>query len=328
MSVLIVIPTLNENAHIHSVLQTAECEARELDGTIVVADGGSTDHTRDIVEAFAASRENVFWLDNPRRYQSAAVNLAVEKYGERKDWLIRLDAHSAYPADFCATLVQEAKLRNADSVVVSMFAQGRTPLQRVIAAAQNSRFGNGAAAHRNAADGRWIEHGHHALMRVSAFNSVGGYDPSFTHNEDAELDFRLQQAGFRIWLTAKTFVIYYPRRSVTGLIRQYANFGRGRRRNLSKHGQRPALRQAVVALLAPAILLTIAMPLSPILAMPLVLWIVGCIIAGMAILRQTGQLANIFAGPIAGLMQLAWSVGFWRQTLFPDRGHRSRKSGS
>ena len=33
-------------------------------------------------------------------------------------------------------------------------------------------------------------------MRIAAFRGVGGYDESFSHNEDAELDYRLRQAGY------------------------------------------------------------------------------------------------------------------------------------
>ena len=33
-------------------------------------------------------------------------------------------------------------------------------------------------------------------MRIAAFSDVGGYDESFSHNEDAELDHRLNVAGF------------------------------------------------------------------------------------------------------------------------------------
>ena len=52
-------------------------------------------------------------------------------------------------------------------------------------------------------------------MRVAAFRAVGGYDESFSHNEDAELDYRLRAAGYRIWMTDKTFMVYYPRASVS-----------------------------------------------------------------------------------------------------------------
>jgi hypothetical protein len=72
-------------------------------------------------------------------------------------------------------------------------------------------------------------------MGIAAFRAVGGYDESFSHNEDAELDFRLRQAGFRIWMTDKTVMTYYPRASVLPLFRQYLGYGRGRAKNILKH---------------------------------------------------------------------------------------------
>jgi NADH:ubiquinone oxidoreductase subunit 5 (subunit L)/multisubunit Na+/H+ antiporter MnhA subunit len=38
---------------------------------------------------------------------------------------------------------------------------------------------------------QWIDHGHHALFKTTAFLAAGGYDESFSHNEDAEFDARL-----------------------------------------------------------------------------------------------------------------------------------------
>ena len=52
--VLIVIPALNEAAHIKDVLNFALGFAERADGLVVVADGGSTDGTREIVRRRAA----------------------------------------------------------------------------------------------------------------------------------------------------------------------------------------------------------------------------------------------------------------------------------
>lgn len=319
--VLIVIPTLNEAAHIESVLAAIAPFAQRTDGRIVVADGGSTDATRQLVQAAAARDARITLLANPRRLQSAAVNRAVEAFGADFEWLLRLDAHSAYPADFGEALLAEAAETGADSVVVSMDARGDTPLQRLIAAAQNSRLGNGGSAHRLAGRGAWVDHGHHALMRMDAFRAVGGYDESFSHNEDAELDHRLGAAGHRIRLTGRTGIGYFPRRRIGPLLRQYFNFGRGRARNLAKHRARPAARQAAVALLAPALFLALLTPLSWIFALPLLLWVTGCLVGGVMIARDMGTPAGVAAGFIAGAMHLAWSAGYWRERLSPGPMH-------
>lgn len=313
--VLIVIPALNEAAHIGGVLDFVVAFAERVDGLVVVADGGSTDRTRDIVRARAVDHRRIRLLDNPARLQAAGVNLAVARHGKGVEWLLRLDAHSAYPADYGDVLLDEAQRTGADSVVVSMHAQGQGFLHRVIAQAQNSRLGNGGSAHRLAGGGAWVDHGHHALMRIAAFQGAGGYDEGFSHNEDAELDRRLTAAGNRIWLTGRTRLTYFPRTRLGPLVRQYYNFGRGRAKNLLKHKARPGARQAVVALLAPAAALALLAPVSAWFALPLILWLLACLVGGVMIALQARRPEGLLAGLVAGAMHMAWSAGFWRQWL-------------
>lgn len=308
--VLIVIPTLNEASHLGAVLDGLADFARQPGVRLVVVDGGSTDGTC----AVAASR-NVPVLPNPKRIQSSGVNLAVVQYGDGVDWLIRIDAHSTYPPDYCRILLSEALQTEADAVVVSMVASGKSWRQKAIAAAQNSVFGNGGSAHRMATDGAFVEHGHHALMRLSSFRAAGGYDERFRHNEDAELDYRLTKSGNRIWLTPLTRVTYYPRDSIAGLARQYYNFGRGRAQSMIKHGWTPRLRQTVVILLAPLLLLCALYPIHPVFAAPALFWLLACLFAGLTMKQRTGPAAAFVAGLSAGTMHVAWSVGYWSKCL-------------
>jgi succinoglycan biosynthesis protein ExoA len=311
VNVLIVIPTLNEAAHIGALLQGLIGYALRSGARIAVVDGGSTDGTQAIVESMALENANIILLGNPRRLQSAAVNLAVATLGQEATFLIRIDAHAAYPADYCDVLVAEAERTGADAVVVSMFAVGKSPLQRQIAIAQNSPLGNGGSAHRNRTRGEWVEHGHHALMRIAAFERVGGYDESFSHNEDAELDHRLRKNGFSIWLTAATRIEYYPRATVLGLLKQYYRFGRGRARNLAKHGISTNARQAIVAALAPLLLLAVFGAINHLFMLPFLLWLAGCLAGGLWFALRRRDLRSLQAGPIAGCMQAAWSAGYW-----------------
>ncbi len=314
-SVLIVVPVLNEAAHIGAVLADLEPFVRRSGALVVVADGGSTDGTQDIVRQSAAANPAIRLIDNPKRLQSAAMNLAVKMFGSSAEWLLRIDAHSAYPEDYGDRLLEDARRVGADSVVVSMNAVGEGALQRLIAVAQNSRLGNGGSAHRTRAGGRWVGHGHHALMRIAAFQAVGGYDDSFSHNEDAELDHRFRAAGFRLWLTAETGLDYFPRCTLSGLLLQYFRFGRGRARNLMKHSIGPAPRQMVVAALAPAILLAVAAPLHPVFALPAIFWLLACLGGGLAIALSRRDPLAIVAGFLAGGMHLAWSAGFWAEAV-------------
>ena len=68
---LIVVPTLNEARHIAGLLDKLMIEAEAMGAAIVVADGGSTDGTRDIAADYAARYETVSFIDNPKRSASA-----------------------------------------------------------------------------------------------------------------------------------------------------------------------------------------------------------------------------------------------------------------
>ncbi|QCJ00803.1 glycosyltransferase family 2 protein [Agrobacterium larrymoorei] len=312
---LIVIPCLNEAETIDDLLLKFSSTLNGPDDRIVVADGGSTDGTRDIVADFSRQDPRVILLANPKRIQSAGINLAIDVFGKDYDYLIRIDAHGDYPDDYCYRLLQDAVETGADSVVVAMDTVGHSTFQKATAIAQNSKLGNGGSKHREGAKGHWIDHGHHALMRIAAFTEVGGYDEGFSHNEDAELDHRLRKAGFRIWMTDKTRMTYYPRASVRPLFKQYLAYGRGRAKNLLKHRTLPKIRQMIPLSVLPVVILALLGFVHWIALVPLCLWIAACLSYG--VWMAIGQ-RNPY-GPLAALsamiMHLAWSTGFWLELI-------------
>ncbi|CDX13167.1 Succinoglycan biosynthesis protein ExoA [Mesorhizobium sp. SOD10] len=314
-SILIAVPCLNEATHIGGLLDRLRPAAARLGGRIVVADGGSTDGTQAIVENVVAKDPRVILLANPKRLQSAAVNLAVATLGEGVDYLIRIDAHGGYPGDYCDRLVEEALATGADSVVVSMLTAGTGAVQKAVAAAQNSKLGTGGSKHRHMSEGEWVDHGHHALMRIAAFRHVGGYDESFSHNEDAELDYRLRQAGCRIWMSGRTQMVYYPRSTLKSLYFQYLGYGRGRARNVLKHRMVPKVRQMIPLLVAPVVLLALFSFVHWLAAVPFLLWAAVCLGYGLVTAIRQRNAGIALAGVSAMVMHFGWSVGFWQQLL-------------
>ena len=134
-------------------------------------------------------------LDNPARRQGAAVNAAVAAFWPGHTHLIRVDAHSRYAHDFLDVLLEDAAETGAASVVVGMVSAGAGVFQRLNAATQNSRIGNGGSKHRRRGAGEFVDHGHHALMEIAAIPRAGRNTiPISPINEDAELDHRLRRA--------------------------------------------------------------------------------------------------------------------------------------
>jgi succinoglycan biosynthesis protein ExoA len=315
VSTLIVIPCLNEALHIEALVEKLRPSLAVLNAKVVIADGGSTDGTREIARRLSEEDPRVLFLDNPKRIQSAAVNRAVAELGSGFDYLIRIDAHATYPDDYCERLVEEALATGADSVVVAMQTEGFGTFQKATAYAQNSKLGNGGSKHRTGAAGHWAEHGHHALMRIAAFTDVGGYDETFSHNEDAELDYRLGKAGYRIWMTDRTSMVYYPRARMVPLFKQYFGYGRGRAKNILKHRAMPGLRQMLPLAVAPVAFGALLAIVNWAAVIPFGVWAAACL--GYGVWMAVGQ-RNPY-GPLAAIsamvMHLAWSAGFWRELL-------------
>ena len=307
--ILVIIPCLNEEAHIERLVVQLMRQNETMPMRIVIADGGSADNTAHIAQQLTQRYGNVHYLHNPKRLQSAAMNLAVATYGEGLEFLIRIDAHADYPDDYCQRLIEEAQRTGAASVVVSVETQGISGFQKAVAAAQNSKLGNGGSPHRCApVQGHWVDHGSHALMRIDAFRAIGGYDESFSHNEDAELDTRLIKAGYKIWLTANTTHPYYPRATPLALLRQFYNYGRGRQRTVAKHHTPLKWRQMLPLAVAPAVLLALFAPLYWPLCLPLLAWATLCVVYGL-------YLGESIAIPAAMIMHFGWSFGYWRGRL-------------
>ncbi len=310
-----VIPCLNEERTIASVIERILDDAGWADPLLVVADGGSTDGTIELVAAIAERDPRVRLVHNPSRIQSAAVNLAAALHADGRDWLVRVDAHSAYPQAYVSSLMREAKRVGACSVTVSVRTAGRGFFQRAVACAQNSHLGTGGSAHRLGGCEGFVDHGHHGLFSLDEFLAAGGYDETFTHNEDAELDVRLRCNGGRIWLTNAIEIVYFPRASPRALVRQYAHYGWGRARTLRLHREKPRLRQTLPLAVAPAIVLLGAAPLWPLAATPALLWTATCCLYGVALAVRQRSAPGLLAGPAAMLMHMGWSFGFWAHLL-------------
>ncbi|NSX54894.1 glycosyltransferase family 2 protein [Parasulfitobacter algicola] len=313
--VLIVIPCLNEIAHIGGLLTQLLPFAHKTNARIVVADGGSTDGTVETVRTASDIDPRVILMHNPKRLQSAGINLAVARYGDGADVLIRIDAHSRYPDDYCDVLLAEAAKTSATSITVGMIAEGKSGIQAINAAVQNSALGTGGSKHRAHSSGTYVVHGHHALMRIDAFRQVGGYNETFSHNEDAELDWRLIRAGHKIWLTSDTFITYFPRDSFGALARQYFNYGHGRARTMLEHQMTPQLRQLVVIMVMPALMFGFLAPLSLLATVPALVWAMACLIGGIAIAARHRSPKFVMTAVSAAIMHASWSAGFWINLL-------------
>jgi succinoglycan biosynthesis protein ExoA len=325
--VLIVIPSLNEEAHIEGVIANLQADRGCTEALIVVSDGGSSDQTIAIAERIASADPRVRVLTTVKRLSiGASVNRAVEHFGHGRTWLVRLDAHAGYPEDYASRLVTKAIETRASSVVVPMFTLGHTCFQRAAAAAQNSFLGTGGSAHRLLNRGGWVEHGHHAILNLEQFRKLGGYHDAL--GEDPEYDQRLIKSGGRIWLADDLVITYVPRNNTISLFHQYVKHGRGQARRFLRHGGRRHIRHFILPSVAPIVILAFLGPLYWPLAVPASLWLLTCLSYGLVLGIIQKDVCTTAAGYASIVMQVAWSLAHWWE-IISNRVHALfRPSGS
>jgi succinoglycan biosynthesis protein ExoA len=167
-----------------------------------------------------------------------------------------------------------------------------------------------------AGQSRFVEHGHHAAFDRHVFLELGGYDETFTHNEDAEFDRRLVQSGRQIYLDAGAMLTYYPRSDFLSLARQYFKHGAGRAGTLLKHRIRPRARQMLPVVALVACLLSLALAIAnPVFLVVPAAYLGACCTWGLALAAQERKACLLLSGPAAVTMHLSWAVGFLHRLL-------------
>jgi len=316
-AILAVIPALNEARHIETCIRSLMAGSPMLrEVAMVVADGGSCDDTVAIVERLKTEFPNVSVLHNPKRLQSAALNLAAAGAPAGARILVRCDAHSIYPENFVLDVAQSLSDTGAASLVISMDAAGESCFERANAWIVDTPLGSGGAAHRGGKASGWVDHGHHAGFDLGWYRRIGGYDESFSHNEDAEYDVRLGKAGGGVYLDAAIRIRYIPRADVRRLWKQYEGYGRGRARNARKHATRLKIRQTapILALLG-CVFGTLASPVyGPAIILPLG-YLTVLVLASLLVTLRHKSVCGLLAGVAAGTMHMSWAFGYLREAM-------------
>lgn len=305
-TVTVALPVLNEEATIGACLDAVLAQTYPNVVEVLVVDGGSTDRTRDL----AARRPGVRVVDNPRRIQAAALNIALTE--AKGEVLVRVDGHCLVAVDYVERCVEVLSSTGAAMVGGSMAPVGRSARQRGIAAAMSSRIGAGPARFHTSGPAGWVDTVYLGAYRVAAALEAGGYAEDQAVNEDAELAVRMRRVGgIRFDPTIRS--VYEPRDRLAALAKQYFRYGAGRAATIRKHPSSIAPRQ-----LAPLGLLAgLASPWRR----PVAGAYVAALVAACAReIRKEPEAGATMAMSIP-TMHLCWAAGLLSGLMCPDRRH-------
>jgi succinoglycan biosynthesis protein ExoA len=242
--VSIAMPAYNEERFIEACIQSVQAQDYPAELIeILVADGRSTDKTREILARLREADPRIRVIDNPARLQAAGLGLLVKE--ATGDVIVRMDVHAEYAPDYVRKCVETLERTGADNVGGAQRAKAKTPFQRALCAALQSPLGVGGARYRSAEAEGYVDTVFLGTFRRKVFETIGLWDPGAITNEDAELNQRILDSGGQIYLSRDIVVHYFPRDSLKTLAKQYYKYGRGRARTLLKLGRFLGLRPMV-----------------------------------------------------------------------------------
>ena len=283
---------------------------------VLVADGMSTDGTRDLVAGLASGRPrySVRVVDNPGRIVAKGLNAALDV--AKGDIVVRIDGHCRIAPDYVSHCVEHICRDDVDCVGGSINTVATTPVGRAIAAVMSSRFGVGNAAFRTVtATTKLVDTVPFPAYTRRAIDIAGPFDEELVRNQDDEYNYRLRKLGARILLASDVTSDYYCRTSLRSLWRQYYQYGFYKVRVMQKHVLQMQLRHfvppAFVLFLVGGLLLSpLSVWVSGLWLLVLLIYVLATLAASVAAVRRTGWQRPWLLAAAFPILHLSYGSGF------------------
>jgi len=317
--VSIIVPCYNEQGTIQLLLDAIyEQDYSRSKIEVIIADGLSTDHTKEEISKFVLSHPdlNIRIIDNPKRIIPAGLNRAIRS--AEGDIIIRLDAHSVPEPDYvtlCVSGLEKGKGDNIGGVwdirPVEDIWQAKS-----ISEAASHKFGVGDASYRYTSEPQIVDTVPFGSFYRSLFDKIGLYDETLLTNEDYEFNVRLIKNGGKVWLDPRIRSVYYSRSTFSDLARQYWRYGYWKAQMIRRYPNTLRWRQAVPPLfvlsLGVLILFSVSFHFARILLMfEITIYVCLLLAAGIGVSLKKNNTSALIGVPISiAIMHITWGCAF------------------
>lgn len=317
--VSVIVPCYNEQSTIRQLLGALRSQTfprNEME--VVIADGMSTDGTRDAIAAFQKdfSDLQVYVVDNKLRNIPSGLNRALEV--ARGEIIVRLDGHAKPYPDYVENCVKAHMAGSGDNVggVWEIRPGAESWIAQSIAIAAAHPLGVGDAMYRLAASASEVDTVPFGSYRRTLIDKIGAYNESLLTNEDYEFNTRIRKADGRVWLDPSIRSIYFARSTLRELLRQYWRYGYWKWRMLRQFPDTIRWRQAlpplfVLSILGLALTSIFLRVVFWLLFAELILYFSVLFLAGIHAAIQQRKSFLLLGLPLAiSAMHAAWGSGF------------------
>ncbi len=224
LSFSIVIPCKNEEKYIGQCIDSVLAQNYDKDlFEILVVDGLSTDKTLQILGTYAKKYPNIKILQNPAQKTPHALNIGIQN--SKGEVVVILGAHTEIDKNFLFYNNKFLLEKNVKATGGTQENVGRTFVQKLIGLAMEMPFAMASAKYRWSKNEQFVDTVVYAAYRKELFTELGLFEEQQTISEDAEFNWRIIKAGFKIFYSPKIKTYYYPRSSIKDFIYQIFRYG-------------------------------------------------------------------------------------------------------
>lgn len=247
MKISIVIPCRNEEPFIeeciYAIFQSELVSKVEL--SVFVVDGMSDDGTRDKVQSLTTIFPNLYLVDNVNQLTPYAFNLGI--YADLEyDYIQIVGARHILSRNYLQRCLD--KLNEDSSVwcvggkIVNEYIN---ETGEYIAKAMGTSFGMGLGNFRTLSKSGFTDTVTSPMYPRKVFEQIGYFDEELIRNQDDDFNYRVTQAGGKIYFEADISLKYYVRGNLKQLWKQFLQYGYWKVYVNKKHKAVTTLRQLV-----------------------------------------------------------------------------------
>lgn len=329
MKISVVIPCRNEADYIEECIHAIYSNVLPKEATInvFVVDGMSTDGTRDIILGLCTTYSTLRLLDNTKKLTPFAFNIGI--LASECDFVQIVGARHILSKNYFSNclekLVSDTSIWCVGGKINNEYinADGR-----VIATAMGTTFGMGIGNFRTLEKSGFTDTVTSPMYPAWVFNKIGYFDEELVRNQDDDFNYRVTNAGGKIYFDAEISLKYYVRGNFKNLWKQFFQYGYWKVYVNKKHKAITTFRQLIPPLFIVYLILLMFTPMVSfvffvVAVIPLVLYFLLAFYYSFKMVKEDREISFIKSFQTFPVLHLSYGLGYLRGLL--DFGVMNKK---
>jgi len=239
LKISVVVVCYNEEENIAECLESLVNQSYPKDSyEVIVVDGKSEDSTREIVARYVEKYDFIRLIIEPKRYTAMTRNRGL--LNAKYDYVAYTDADCVVPEDWLEVMAEGfLKNKEIDPDIVGIGGSNFAPpgsgsFTQAVQIALDTFIGSfGSVTGKSYSEPRYVTDlpTLNVLYEKEALKKIGLFDESLRHEgEDADLNFRLRKAGFKLLYIPESYVFHRYRATPGKWWKNMYRYGRARAR--------------------------------------------------------------------------------------------------